>query len=83
MSTEKLDYSLEQELKNLQEQGRAKSSERIIEQYIPGKGKSGPRYKLVGSDNEFIRLNSNSYLSLSNHPQLMLAADEATNKFGV
>ncbi len=83
MSTDKLDNSLEQELKDLKEQGRTKSLERIIEEYIPAKGKSGPRYKLAGSDNEFIRLNSNSYLSLSNHPQLMLAADKATNKFGV
>ncbi len=83
MSTDKLDISLEQELNDLKEQGRAKSPERIIEKYIPAKGESGPRYKLAGSDSEFIRLNSNSYLSLSNNPQLLSAADEATNKFGV
>jgi len=53
MSTDKLDISLEQELNDLKEQGRAKSPERVIEKYIPAKGESGPRYKLAGSDSEF------------------------------
>ncbi|MBU8910201.1 MAG: aminotransferase class I/II-fold pyridoxal phosphate-dependent enzyme [Desulfobacterales bacterium] len=83
MSTNRLDISLTKELEALKQEGRGKSPERIIEQYIPPKGESGPRYKMVGSDNEFIRLNSNSYLSLSNHPELMAAADKATNEFGV
>jgi glycine C-acetyltransferase len=83
MSTHKLDISLKQELEILKKEGRAKAPERIIEQYIPPRGKSGPRYKLTGNDNEFIRLNSNAYLSLSNHPELIAAADKATRKFGV
>ncbi|MBU8849804.1 MAG: aminotransferase class I/II-fold pyridoxal phosphate-dependent enzyme [Desulfobacterales bacterium] len=83
MSTNRLDISLTKELEALKQEGRGKSPERIIEQYIPPKGESGPRYKMVGSDNEFIRLNSNSYLSLSNHPELMAAADKATHEFGV
>ncbi|MBU0465733.1 MAG: aminotransferase class I/II-fold pyridoxal phosphate-dependent enzyme [Proteobacteria bacterium] len=83
MSTNKLDISLAQELEVLKQEGRAKAPERIIEQYLPPKGEKGPRYKLVGSDNEFIRLNSNSYLSLSNHTELAAAADKATHKFGV
>ncbi|CCK78861.1 aminotransferase class I/II-fold pyridoxal phosphate-dependent enzyme [Desulfobacula toluolica] len=83
MSTHKLDISLEQELDALKLEGRAKPTERIIEHYIPPKGNNGPRYKLEGNDNEFIRLNSNSYLSLSNHPDLIDAADKATHKFGV
>ena len=83
MSTKKLDTSLERELTALKEEGRAKSEERVIQGYIPPAGTKGPRYKLLGSDNEFIRLNSNSYLSLSNHPKLIEAADEATHKFGV
>ena len=83
MATNKLDNSLTGELEVLKQEGRAKSPERIIEQYIPPKGELGPRYKMVGSDNEFIRLNSNSYLSLSNHPGLIDAADKATHEFGV
>ncbi len=83
MSTTKLDKSLEKELTALTEEGRAKGNERVIQDYIPPAGDRGPRYKLVGSKNEFIRLNSNSYLSLSNHPKLIGAADDATHKFGV
>ncbi|MCP4719197.1 MAG: pyridoxal phosphate-dependent aminotransferase family protein, partial [Desulfobacteraceae bacterium] len=70
MTTAKLDKSLKKELTALKEEGRAKSEERVIQEYIPPTGTRGPRYKLAGSDNEFIRLNSNSYLSLSNHPEL-------------
>jgi len=83
MSIDKLDISLTQELDVFIQEGRAKAPERIIEQYLPPKGENGPRYKLVGSDTEFIRLNSNSYLSLSNHAQLAAAADKATQNFGV
>ncbi len=83
MTTAKLDKSLKKELSELEEEGRSKSEERVINGYIPPAGGKGPRYKLLGSENEFIRLNSNSYLSLSNHPKLIDAADEATRKFGV
>jgi glycine C-acetyltransferase len=83
MSTNKLDKSLTRELQALEREGRAKSHERIIEQYIPPKGEFGPRYKIVGNDKEFIRLNSNAYLSLASHPKLMAAADKATQEFGV
>jgi glycine C-acetyltransferase len=38
---------------------------------------------LKGVDREFIRMNSNSYLSLSSHLKLIEAADAATKKFGV
>ncbi len=83
MTLDKLDLSLSQELDSLKAEGRAKAPERIIETYIPPNGPKGPRYKLVGSDKEFIRLNSNSYLSLSQHPDLVAAADKATHEFGV
>ncbi|MCK5350229.1 MAG: aminotransferase class I/II-fold pyridoxal phosphate-dependent enzyme, partial [Desulfobacula sp.] len=83
MSLKKLDASLEQELNTLKSEGRAKIPERIIEEFLPPKGEKGPRYKLKGYDKEFLRLNSNSYLSLSNNLDMMKAADEATNKFGV
>ena len=83
MSTEKLDKALNIELESLSSEGRMKSPERVIEGYIAAKGDIGPRYRLKDSDREFIRLNSNSYLSLSNHPKLMAEADKATRNFGV
>jgi glycine C-acetyltransferase len=83
MSTDKLDTSLEKELAALKQEGRAKAPERVIEGYVPPEKDRGPRYRLKGSDQLFMRFNSNSYLSLSNHPELIGAADEATREFGV
>jgi glycine C-acetyltransferase len=51
--------------------------------FIPPQGGKGPRYKLQGVDREFVRMNSNAYLSLANDPQLIKVADEATHRFGV
>lgn len=59
MSLDKLNSSLIQEIDGLKKEGRAKIAERVITKYIPPKGEFGPRYRLRGSDNEFIRLNSN------------------------
>jgi len=83
MSLEKLDQALIKDVEVLKSEGRAKAPERIIVDYIPPQDDKGPRYKLKGAEQEFIRMNSNSYLSLSNHPALIEAADEATKKFGV
>lgn len=83
MSTDRMDISLKQEINQLKNEGRAKPPERIITGYIPPKGTRGPRYQLAGNDKHFIRMNSNSYLSLSNHPDLVRSADEATRQFGV
>jgi glycine C-acetyltransferase len=83
MGTDKLDSSLEMELLALKEEGRAKSPERIIQEYMPPEDSRGPRYRLVDSGQAFMRFNSNSYLSLSHHPELIAAADQATREFGV
>ncbi len=83
MSLDKLDTALSTELQTLAYTGRAKAAERIITKYIPAHENYGPRYQLEGSDLEFLRMNSNSYLSLANHPEVIEAADHATHKFGV
>lgn len=83
MSLTKLDLVLSAEIKALQDEGRAKPSERVITGLKPSVNGQGPRYLLAGEDQEFIRMNSNSYLSLSHHPSLIKAADDATRDFGV
>ncbi len=83
MALEQLDKTLKEELIGLEKEGRAKPAERIITGYIPPGNGRGPRYTLKGENRQFIRMNSNSYLSLSNHPQLIRAADEATHRCGV
>jgi glycine C-acetyltransferase len=83
VSLEKLNAALVAEVDALESEGRAKPPERVIEAYLPPDGNRGPRYRLAGAERSFIRMNSNSYLSLSNHPALMAAADKATGEFGV
>jgi glycine C-acetyltransferase len=83
MSLEKLNQALIKDINILKTEGRAKAPERIIMDYLPASNGKGPRYKLKGEVQEFIRMNSNSYLSLSHHPELIKAAEEFTKKFGV
>ncbi len=83
MALEQLDKALQQELIDLAREGRIKPPERIITGYLPPAEGRGPRYTLQGKDKQFLRMNSNSYLSLSNHPQLIAAADAATHLCGV
>ena len=82
MSLSKLNASLVADVAALREEGRAKAPERVIVGYVPPTGSRGPRYRLHGSDREFLRMNSNSYLSLSNHPDVLAAADAASHSFG-
>lgn len=78
-----LDKALQAEIGNLQAEGRAKPPERVITAYHPPTGDLGPRYSLQGEKGRFLRMNSNSYLSLSNHPLLIARADNATKACGV
>jgi len=82
MSLAKLDAALRDEVAKLQKAGRAKAPERVITDVIPAEGDRGPRYRIAGSDQAYLRMNSNSYLSLSHHPDVLAAADEASHRFG-
>jgi glycine C-acetyltransferase len=82
MSLDTLNASLVREVAELEREGRAKAPERVIDGYVPAAGGRGPRYRLQGSDGEFLRMNANSYLSLAHHPALAHAADEAARVFG-
>lgn len=82
MSLERFNTALEHDVRELVSAGRGKAPERVIVDYLHPKAPFGPRYKLDGHEQEFIRMNSNSYLSLSHHPTVLAAADEATHRFG-
>jgi len=83
VSLAKLNAALTAEVETLQSEGRAKAAEHVIVGYEAPRGERGARYRLAGTEQRFIRMNSNSYLSLSNHPLLVSAADEAARAFGV
>lgn len=82
MSLDNLNRSLARDVADLEREGRAKAPERVITGYRPASGARGPRYTLEGADGEFLRMNANSYLSLSHHPKMLHAADEAARVFG-
>lgn len=83
MALENLDRALQLELDRLAAEGRAKIPERIITGYLPPNDGLGPRYTLEGQSKPALRMNSNSYLSLANHPKVIAAADDATHRCGV
>jgi len=82
MTLERLDEALAAELRRLDSEGRSKAPERVISGRLPAEGVNGPRWLLQGYDHPFLKMNSNSYLSLSFHPAVLQAADQACHRFG-
>ncbi|HEY8219025.1 MAG TPA: aminotransferase class I/II-fold pyridoxal phosphate-dependent enzyme [Methylobacter sp.] len=83
MSLKKLEALFAHKLTELRQQGLSKGHEKIITgMKVSGNG-FGPRYFLEGFGNRaFLRMNSNSYLGLATHPQVIKAEAEAAEKFG-
>jgi glycine C-acetyltransferase len=82
MPSDRLDQTLAVELDELRESGTGKGRESIVTALVPARSGFGPRYKLAGSELEFLRMNSNSYLGLSHHPAIIDAEESATRQFG-
>jgi glycine C-acetyltransferase len=83
LSTDHLDALLAKEMAGLKEAGLHKGRERVIAGFRPAAGERGPRWLLEGEEGrEFLRMNSNSYLGLSLHPQVVAAGEEGVRAFG-
>jgi len=83
MSLKKMEALFADKLAELQQQGLSKTNEKIVSGIKTAADGFGPRYFLEGfGDRAFLRMNSNSYLGLSNHPQVIKAEAEAAEKFG-
>jgi glycine C-acetyltransferase len=83
MPTDRLSAVLDDHVAHLEEAGTAKGSESVVVGVRRAEGDRGPRFLLEGEgDTEFIRMNSNSYLGLGLHPEVMAAEEEATAAFG-
>jgi glycine C-acetyltransferase len=79
----KIDAILNSIILDMEEKGIAKGHESVITGIIQGKSGSGPRYLLKGRDHiPYIKMNSNSYLALSRHPDVIKAEEEAALLFG-
>jgi len=83
MSLKKLEPLLADKLSELQQQGLCKGNEKVIAGMKAAADGFGPRYFLDGcGDRAFLRMNSNSYLGLAMHPQLIKAEAVAAEQFG-
>jgi glycine C-acetyltransferase len=83
MPTDRLSAVLDDHVAHLEQAGTAKGSESVVVGVRRAEGDRGPRFLLEGEgDTEFIRMNSNSYLGLGLHPEVMAAEEEATAAFG-
>ena len=83
MPLDRVSAVLSAHVKSLEEAGTAKGREHVVVAVKPPEGDRGPRFLLEGhGDKEFIRMNSNSYMGLGLHPEVMAAEEAATRDFG-
>ena len=67
----------------MEEQGTAKGDEVVVREVIPAGEGRGPRFLLEGQgDRRFIRMNANSYLGLSLHPEVIEAEETTARAMG-
>lgn len=84
MPSDNFVIALKETLEQISIDGTAKGKEKVVTAVVDAKGKFGPRYKLAGQgENEYLRMNGNSYLGMSRRAQLIEAEERAAHKFGV
>lgn len=83
MSLERIRSKLLRHVSGLQQSGVAKGDEKVISGLQAARQGFSERYLLEGfGDRAFLRMNSNSYLGLSLHPQVVEAEARAAETFG-
>lgn len=83
MPSDRLQQLLQQQLDDLTHSRRRKGFEHVVTGRILADGTRGPRYNLAGHARPFLRMNSNSYLGLGYHPQVVAASEAAVAQYGV
>jgi len=84
MPTDRFHDALRRHVQDLETQGTAKGAEAVITRVQPASGDHGPRYFLEGQgDKLFLKMNSNNYLGLALHPEVIEAEEKASAAFGV
>ena len=68
---------------DLEERGTAKGAETVVTEVVRPRDGRGPRFRLKGAGKrEFLRMNSNSYLGMSLHLDVIAAEEEAAQRYG-
>jgi glycine C-acetyltransferase len=84
MPVDRLLETLSKELAEMRDAGTLKGDEEVTTAVLPAADGWGPRYRIEGhEDQTFIKMNSNSYLGLSLHPELVAAEERAAAEYGV
>jgi glycine C-acetyltransferase len=84
MGLNNLEKVLSKTLKKLKDEGRLKGKEYIITKVKKAEGEKGPRYFLKGKgEQEFIRMNSNSYLGMSLREEIIQEEEKVAKEYGV
>ncbi len=84
MSLEKLEKTLNTHLDDLTGKGIRKGFEMVITAIKHAQGDFGPRYYIEGKGNqEFIKMNANSYLGMSLRHELIEAEEKGVREYGV
>lgn len=84
MSIEKLQLALQAHVAVLDQKGVRKGFEMIVTGIKPAQNGYGPRYFIQGKGNqEFLKMNANSYLGLSLRHDMIEAEEKGTRLFGV
>ncbi|MCK5127358.1 MAG: aminotransferase class I/II-fold pyridoxal phosphate-dependent enzyme [candidate division Zixibacteria bacterium] len=75
---------LQEQIDDLKTTGTTKGAELVVVSVKKATNDSGPRFYLDGfKDQEFIRMNSNSYLGLQFDQRMLRAEEEGAKKYGV
>ncbi len=83
MPSQNLERILASELQALADAGSLKGAESVITGVIPPRDAMGPRYRLAGEgDKGYLRMNSNGYLGMALHGDVIAAEEAATRAFG-
>jgi glycine C-acetyltransferase len=79
-----LNKALQNHIDELKAKGTDKGAEMVITGIKKPEGKFGPRYFVEGKGNqEFLKMNANSYLGMSMNPEVIEAEEKAAQDFGV
>ncbi len=84
MPHDRLREVLRGELAELEKSGRRKGAESEVVAVLPPEDARGPRVRLADAgERPFLRMNSNGYLGLATHPDVVAAEERASRRYGV
>lgn len=83
MPLDRVSEVLSRHVADLEAKGTSKGKETVVRQVLRPEGERGPRFLLEGEgEQQFIRMNSNSYLGMSLREPIVRAEEDAAARYG-